>query len=193
VLPLSLSPFVRYIRRMPDDKQNPSRPAEYALGLLRGGEAAAAQGDDGLRKEAEGWQQKLASLDGADSEPLPPGSFEKILDRIDAAGIQLPGTATQRADNAEWRQHSEGIVYRVLKVDEARQRQTLLVKMQPGAIYKSHAHDIEEECLVIEGDLRYGDFVLRAGDYHLAAAGTHHPVGTTTAGCLLHVVVGMEI
>jgi quercetin dioxygenase-like cupin family protein len=178
---------------MPDDKQNPSRPAEYALGLLRGGERAAVQADDGLRNEAEGWQQKLAALDGADSEPLPPGSFEKILDRIDAEGMQLPGTATQRADHAEWRQHSEGIVYRVLKVDEARQRQTLLVKMQPGAIYKSHAHDIEEECLVIEGDLRYGDFVLRAGDYHLAAAGTHHPVGTTTAGCLLHVVVGMDI
>jgi hypothetical protein len=46
---------------------------------------------------------------------------------------------------------------------------------------------------VIEGDLRYGDFVLRAGDYHVAAPGTHHPAGTTTAGCLLHVVVGMDI
>ena len=177
---------------MPDDKQN-SRSAEFALGLLRGGERAAVQADDGLRVEAESWQQKLASLDGADSEPLPAGSFEKILNRIDAEGMKLPGTATQRADHAEWRHHSEGIAYRVLKVDEARQRQTLLVKMQPGAIYQSHAHDIEEECLVIEGDLRYGDFVLRAGDYHLAAAGTHHPVGTTTAGCLLHVVVGMEI
>jgi hypothetical protein len=65
-----------------------------------------------LRDKAEGWQQKLAALDGADSEPLPPGSFEKILDRIDAEGMQLPGTATQRADNAEWLQHSEGIVYR---------------------------------------------------------------------------------
>ena len=62
-----------------------------------------------------------------------------------------------------------------------------------GAIYKSHSHDIDEECLVIEGDLRYGDFVLRAGDYHVAAPGTHHPAGTTAAGCLLHVVVGMDI
>ncbi|MGQ0682028.1 cupin domain-containing protein [Bradyrhizobium sp.] len=178
---------------MSDDKRDPSLPAEYALGLLRGGQRAAVEADRGLRKDAEGWQAKLVALDAADSEPVPEGSFEKILARIDEAGMQLPGTATQRATDAEWQQHSEGIVFRVLKVDEARRRQTLLVKMQPGAVYKSHAHDVEEECLVIEGDLSYGDFVLRAGDYHLARAGTHHPIGTTAAGCLLHVVVGMEI
>lgn len=178
---------------MSNDNRDPSLPAEYALGLLRGGERAVVEADGGLRKDAEGWQAKLAALDGADREPVPAGSFEKILARIDEEGMQLPGTATQRAADADWQQHSEGIVFRVLKVDEARGRQTLLVKMQPGALYKPHAHDVEEECLVIEGDLSYGDFVLRAGDYHLARPGTHHPTGTTTAGCLLHVVVGMDI
>ena len=177
---------------MPDDKRDPSRPAEYALGLLRGDERAVVEADAGLHNEAEGWQTKLAALDG-EGEAVPPGSFEKILARIDDEGMHPPGTATKRAVDAEWQQYSDGIVFRVLKVDEARGRQTLLVKMQPGAIYKSHFHDIDEECLVIEGDLRYGDLVLRAGDYHLAAPGTHHPAGTTTAGCLLHVVVGMDI
>jgi len=176
-----------------DQRPDSSSSAEYALGLLRGGERSAVEADAGLRGEAEGWQKKLTPLDGADGEPVPPGSFEKILARIDDEGMHLPGTATQRAADAEWQQHSEGIVFRVLKVDEARRRQTLLVKMQPGALYKSHSHDIDEECLVIEGDLRYGDFVLRAGDYHVASPGTHHPTGTTTAGCLLHVVVGMDI
>ena len=167
--------------------------AEYALGLLRGGERTAVEADGGLRDEAEGWQKKLAPLDGSDSEPVPSGSFEKILTRIDEAGTSLPGTATKRAANAEWHQYSEGIAYRVLNVDEQRGRQTLLVKMQPGALYKSHSHDVDEECLVIEGDLRYGDLVLRAGDYHLATPGALHPTGTTAAGCLLHVVVGMDI
>jgi quercetin dioxygenase-like cupin family protein len=176
---------------MPDDTQKPSRPAEYALGLLRGGERAAVQADDGLRGEAEGWQQKLAALDGADSEPLPAGSFEKILDRIDSEGMSLPGSTTRRAAEAEWQQHDEGIAYRVLKVDERLQRRTLLVKMQPGAILKSHIHEFEEECLVIEGDLRYGDLVLRAGDYHHAWAGAHHADGVTAGGCLLHVVIAI--
>lgn len=176
-----------------DQQQDSLQPAEYALGLLRGGERAALEADAGLRRKAEGWQATLAPLEGAESEPVPPGSFEKILARIDAQGMFLPGTATKRAAEAEWLEYSEGIVYRVLKVDERLGRQTLLVKMQPGAVYRSHAHDIDEECLVIEGDLRFGELVLRAGDFHLATPAMTHPVGTTTAGCLLHVVVGMNI
>ncbi|MBI5321979.1 cupin domain-containing protein [Bradyrhizobium sp.] len=144
-----------------------------------------------MRHDAEGWQAKLAPLDGAESEPVPPGSFERILARIDEQGMLLPGTATKRAADAEWRQHSDGITYRVLKVDERLKRRTLLVKMQPGAILKSHSHRFEEECLVIEGDLRYGDLVLRAGDYHHAWAGAHHADGITAAGCLLHVVIAI--
>src|SRR5262245_21198790 len=128
---------------MPDDKRDSSLPAEYALGLLRSGERSAVETDTGLRNVAEDWQKRLTPLDGADGEPVPPGSFEKILARIDDEGMHLPGTATQRAADAEWQYHSEGIVFRVLKVDEARKRQTLLVKMQPGAIYKSHTHDID--------------------------------------------------
>ena len=192
---LFLSPVIRYIRLMPDDKQDPSLPAEYALGLRRGDERRAAEGrleaDAALRGEADGWQKQFAPLDEADSEPVPPASFEKILARIDEQGMFLPGTATRRAADAEWRQYSDGIAYRVLKVDERLKRQTLLVKMQPGAILKSHSHRFEEECLVIEGDLRYGDLVLRAGDYHHAMAGAHHTDGVTSAGCLLHVVIAI--
>src|SRR5512138_2021660 len=99
---------------MPDDKRDSSRPAEYALGLVRDGEHADVEADGALRADVEGWQAKLAALDG-EGEPVPPGSFEKILARIDEAGMQLPGTATQRAADAEWQQHSEGIVFRVLK------------------------------------------------------------------------------
>ena len=180
-----------------DQRPDSSLSAEYALGLLRGEERRAAEArlaaDPGLRNAAEAWQKKLATLDSAGNEPVPSGAFEKILTRIDEAGMSLPGTTTKRAADAEWQQHSEGIVIRVLKVDGRRGQQTLLVKMQPGAIYKSHSHDIDEECLVIEGDLQFGDLVLRAGDYHLATSGALHPTGTTTAGCLLHVVVGMDI
>lgn len=183
---------IRYIERMSKDQRpDSSLPAEYALGLLRGGERSAVEADAGLRHDAEGWQAQLAPLDGAEGEPVPAGSFEKVLARIDEQGMFLPGSTTRRAADAEWQQHSEGITYRVLKVDERLQRRTLLVKMQPGAILKSHIHSFEEECLVIEGDLRYGDLVLHAGDYHHAWAGAHHTDGITSAGCLLHVVIAI--
>lgn len=165
--------------------------AELALGLLRGEDRVAAERDAGLRGEADDWQARLSPLDDDEAEPLPAGSFEKTLDRIDREGMTLPGTTTRRAAEADWQRHDEGITYRVLKVDERLQRRTLLVKMQPGAVLKSHIHEFEEECLVIEGDLRYGDLVLRAGDYHHAWAGAHHADGVTAGGCLLHVVIAI--
>ena len=173
------------------------RAAEYALGLLRGDERRALEAelasDNKLRDRVTDWQRKLRPLDSDAVGEAPRELFERILSRIDAEGMQLPGTETKRSASADWLEHSPGITYRVLKVDAALKRQSLLVRMEPGAVYKSHTHDVDEECLVIEGDLRYGDLVLRAGDFHLAAPATSHPTGHTSSGCLLHVVVGLDI
>jgi anti-sigma factor ChrR (cupin superfamily) len=173
------------------------RAAEYALGLLRGDERRALEaelaGDDELRSRVTDWQNRLRLLDNEKADEAPRELFERILSQIDAEGMQVPGTVTKRSASAEWLEYSPGIAYRVLKVDTVLKRQSLLVKMQPGAIYKSHAHDVDEECLVIEGDLRYGDLVLRAGDFHLATPDMTHPTGYTSSGCLLHVVVGLDI
>lgn len=174
-----------------DQRPDSSLSTEYALGLLRGDARAAVESDAGLRREAEVLQAQLAPLDGDEAGPMPPGSFEKLLARIDDEGKVLPGMTTKRAAEAEWQHHDDGITYRVLKVDERLQRRTLLVKMQPGAVLKSHIHSFEEECLVIEGDLRYGNLVLHAGDYHHAWAGAHHADGVTAGGCLLHVVIAV--
>jgi anti-sigma factor ChrR (cupin superfamily) len=173
-------------------------PAEYALGLIRGEERremdAQLASDEGLRTQVERWQGVFAQLENGDAAEAPPaGLFEKILSRIDAGRHQLPGTLTLRGDTADWIVYSPGITYRVLHVDEKLKRQSLLVKMQPGSVYKSHGHDIDEECLVIEGDLRFGDLHLRAGDYHLATPEMVHPTGRTESGCLLHVVVGLDL
>ena len=173
------------------------RAAEYALGLLRGDErralAADLANDDELRSRVTDWQNRLCLLDDGKSADVPSELFERILSQIDAEGIQRPGTVTKRAATADWLEYSPGIAYRVLKVEHELNRQSLLVRMEPGAIYKSHAHDIDEECLVIEGDLQFGDLVLRAGDFHLATPAMAHPTGRTSSGCLVHVVVGLDI
>lgn len=147
------------------------RAAEYALGLLRGDERLALEADlvtDGeLRSRVADWQNRLHRLDHGKEADIPGELFQSILARIDAEGMQLPGAMTKRSASAEWLEYSPGITYRVLKVDQELKRQSLLVRMQPGAIYQSHAHDIDEECLVIEGDLRYG---LSLSPYSAASA-----------------------
>ena len=171
---------------------------EYALGLLRG-EARAKfdarlESDEGLRASVAHWQQIFAGLDaagqGGDDTP-PAGMFDRILARVDAEGMQLPGTRTRRAEGASWVGIGPGLVARVLHVDRANNRQSLLIRMSPGAIYKAHAHDIEETTFVVEGDLAFGDLKLAAGDYHIAARETRHPAGRTVGGCVVLVTTSL--
>ncbi|MBI5321980.1 cupin domain-containing protein [Bradyrhizobium sp.] len=172
---------------------------EYALGLLRGEARARVreqlESDDRLRAAADHWQQTFAELDMAEpdsDEALPAGMFDSILARIDAEGMQLPGTRTRRAGSANWREISPGVMSRVLHIDRAKNRQSLLIRMAPGAVYHSHAHDADEEAFIVEGDLSFGDLKLGAGDYHIAGASTRHPPGRTIGGCLVHVVTSLS-
>jgi anti-sigma factor ChrR (cupin superfamily) len=173
--------------------------AEYALGILRDDAhasfAARLEGDDGLRASVAHWRQIFAGLDatGQGSDDAPPaGMFDSILARIDAEGMQLPGTQTRRAEGASWVAIGPGLAARVLHVDRASNRQSLLIRMSPGAIYKAHAHDIEETTFVVEGDLTFGELKLGAGDYHIAARETRHPPGRTVGGCVVLVTTSLS-
>src|SRR5262249_37023612 len=173
--------------------------AEYALGMLRG-EARARfvarlATDDGLRASVAHWQRTLAGLDAAgqghDDAP-PAGLFDSIPARIGSEGMQLPGTGTGRAEGASWVTIGPGLVARVLHTDRANNRQTLLIRMSPGAVYKAHAHDIEETTFVVEGDLAFGELTLGAGDYHIPAAESRHPPGRTVGGCVVLVTTSLS-
>ena len=137
-------------------------------------------------------ENAFADLQAEEGETLPAGLFEKILDRIDGEGANLPGTVTKRAVAVNWFEISPGIKGRVLHIDRARHRQYLLIRMAPGAVYHPHSHDADEQSLVLEGDLSFGDLELLAGDFHVATPTSSHPAGRTVNGCLVHVVMSLD-
>lgn len=51
---------------------------------------------------------------------------------------------------------------------------SMLVRFEPGAGVQDHLHALDEDCLVLEGEMFLGDILLRAGDYQLAPAGGGH-------------------
>jgi anti-sigma factor ChrR (cupin superfamily) len=177
-------------------KQNDIIAVEYVLGLARGRERQAIEtkvySDAGLRRSVERWQEAFASLHVTSGESLRTDSFQSVLARIDSEGSHLPGSITQRAAEAGWVAMGEGVAYRVLREDPAAGRRAVLMRMQPGAVYQSHPHEIDEECLVIEGDLHFGDLELRSGDFHVALKGMVHPASRTVNGCLLHITSGLH-
>ena len=170
--------------------------AEYVLGLLGNEDrlklASRLKSDPALQTQVEYWEDAFSTLEAGEPEPVPAGLFEKILDKIDSEGLHLPGTQTKRAASANWFEISPGIKGRVLHVDRAQNRQYLLVRMQPGSSYHSHSHSTDEQALVLEGDLNFGDLKLLAGDFHVATPTSAHPPGRTVNGCLVHVVMGLD-
>ena len=170
--------------------------AEYVLGLLGKEErhqlASKLDSDEALQAQVEYWENAFSDLQPEEAEPVPPGLFERILDRIDGEGVQLPGTLTRRAATATWYDISPGIKGRVLHVDRAQNRQYLLVRMQPGSSYQPHSHDTDEQALVLEGELYFGDLKLLPGDFHVATPTSSHPPGRTVNGCLVHVVMSLD-
>jgi hypothetical protein len=170
--------------------------ADYVLGLLGKDDSRAfaqrLKSDEALRAQVEYWEGMFASLPAGEAEPPPSGLFEKILGRIEGEGADLPGTVTRRAGLANWFEISPGIKGRLLHVDRAQNRQHLLIRMAPGATYQPHAHDADEQTLVIEGDLSFGDLDLKAGDFHAATPSSSHPPGRTVNGCLVHVIMSLD-
>jgi anti-sigma factor ChrR (cupin superfamily) len=103
------------------------------------------------------------------------------------------GVCVVRSREGAWTdtQHP-GVRVRTLFVDRERRQYTALVRMAPGTSYPAHAHEGAEECLVIEGDLRFAGLVLRAGDFLRTPPGYSQGVQTTEQGCLLYLTTPMS-
>jgi quercetin dioxygenase-like cupin family protein len=95
------------------------------------------------------------------------------------------GTFTIRAAEMQWVAAGPGVEVRVLRKDEERNDQTVLIRMQPGSVVVGHRHTQEEECLVLEGEVFIGDYRLGQGDMHVARPGVVHAPIRAPHGALL--------
>jgi quercetin dioxygenase-like cupin family protein len=90
---------------------------------------------------------------------------------------------TIRGADGRWLPLLPGIGIKLLREDAS--TRSYLLRMAPGATLPAHDHSDDEECVVLEGDIRLGDVHARAGDYHLARSGLPHGDLRTDGGCLL--------
>lgn len=164
------------------------RASAYVIGTLDATAREQARlriiEDQGFAARVAAWEKRLAPLNAADDAALPAGMLARIEARIDQSGAELPGTVTRRAGSGEWTEVSPGLKIKMLNRVEQLNRQTFMAWLAPGAEYVDHDHDQDEEIYMIEGDLIIGPLVLKAGDFHVARAGRHHPIHRTTTGCL---------
>jgi quercetin dioxygenase-like cupin family protein len=92
-----------------------------------------------------------------------------------------PGMTIVRRDESAWKDLPiQGVEIRPLLGQK-----TLMVRMQPGAVYPMHEHREAEQCYVLEGSITDSDGVTaNAGDFVCMPAKTiHRPIHTDT-GCV---------
>ena len=184
----------------------------YALGILE--EQRARMLEEHLRTcdvcelEVRAFQQTAAHLPFALSTDKPrPALRDRLFTRVQSTKAQeaeaedaeiwpagLPaGFHFVAANGGTWEPTGvQGVRFKLLDQDQVSERRTLLVRMEATATYPPHRHAGAEQCLVLEGDLRFGELVFRAGDYICAPAESIHPKSHTQDGCLLLIVSSLH-
>ncbi len=116
--------------------------------------------------------------------PIAPADAAGLLKRV-LARVREEASAftTVRADAAGWQAVMPGVELKLLQRDDT--VYSFLLRLAPNARVPAHAHDADEECLVLEGEGYVGDIFLRRGDYHLARRGSRHGAIRTEAGAVI--------
>jgi anti-sigma factor ChrR (cupin superfamily) len=63
---------------------------------------------------------------------------------------------------------------------------SILAKFAPGASVAAHGHDLDEDCIMLQGDLYLGDILLREHEYQLAPQGSRHGILASDFGAILY-------
>jgi anti-sigma factor ChrR (cupin superfamily) len=104
--------------------------------------------------------------------------------RQEAAGAARQ-TTTLRAHEGQWVRLGPKVEMKMLREDG--ESRSFLLRLHPGAVLPAHEHPIDEECLVLEGEVQFGGVTARAGDFHLAPKGVPHGLVRSKRGALLYL------
>jgi anti-sigma factor ChrR (cupin superfamily) len=120
------------------------------------------------------------ALSSVIAEPAP-SLRARVLERIAAAPASKDEMTLVRGGDSPW----IPLAAPGVEVRRLLGRKTLLVRMQPGAVFPEHEHAQVEQCYVLEGSVTDSDGVtVHAGDFICMPAGiTHRPIHTAT-GCV---------
>ncbi|MCX7068074.1 MAG: cupin domain-containing protein [Methylococcales bacterium] len=128
-------------------------------------------------------QGALAFLRGTSLGKKPP-----ILRELVGGVLPLGGDSSRTIfahKNDNWIELLEGVFKKDLWSDE--NWVSRIYRLEPGALVPGHSHLLDEECMMLQGEVFLGDILLRAGEYQLAPAGSLHGDVYSDVGATLFV------
>lgn len=169
--------------------------ALHSLGLLPGDESAELERHlaecEVCRSEAQNFERAVVDLVWASSLEPPTELRSRVLAAIEQP-LDAPIRILRSGQDSWLETPFPGVLAKALYQDPATRNVTQLIRLAPGAHYPPHRHFADEQCYVIEGDLRIGEDVFGAGDFTVAASGTDHGGVSSRNGCLLLIVASPD-
>ena len=174
--------------------------AEYALRALPASERSAFEAHvDGC---AECRQQLLAVRPVIDAfvdwptDILRPsaGLWGRLAERIAAESEDEASRESEErwAGEPEWKVVAPGISCKLLSSDVAKERVSMLVRLDPGTAYPPHIHAGVEELHLLDGELWIDDRKLYPGDYNRGEPGTADSRVWSETGCTCVLVTSFR-
>ena len=151
---------------MTDDRDVDALAGEYVLGTMAGADRgrfeALIRSDHAAARAVDAWEQRLTPLLGElEPEAPPAGAWDDISRRI--AADPHPRMVTVREDEGLWTIIAPGVAKKSLHFDDSGTVESYLIRFDPGARFDAHEHLADEECMMLSGELSFGDLTLRAG------------------------------
>jgi hypothetical protein len=100
------------------------------------------------------------------------------------AAEQLWWNSTEATRASGWEPLSEGVEIKGLR--RVGDVMSTLARIAPGAAVVDHGHGLDEDCMMLQGDLFLGDILLRENDYQMAPAGGTHVNSMSDTGALFY-------
>jgi len=121
------------------------------------------------------------------------GLRDQVMRRIDDAIARTSRSFfTVRNHAGAWIEFAPGIKKKVLAINPETGAESCLLRAEPGAEAPAHIHELDEHCLVLEGEMVFdGGTHLKEGDYHFAPAGSRHGTIHTDVGVLVYIQTGV--
>jgi hypothetical protein len=130
---------------------------------------------------------ELAALIAGALEPEPhdAGAIDrvkqKLLRRIAAESTDRH--LTEPPGEAGWQPFGDGLSIKVLHEDAG--VMSYLLRLAPGASLPAHRHPVDEECVVLEGEVQIGALRLGPGGFHLGRRNVLHDVLRSADGAVI--------
>lgn len=107
----------------------------------------------------------------------------KLLRRIAADNTERH--LTHQPGPQDWQPFGDGVQLKVLH--QTGGVMSYLLRLQAGASLPAHRHPVDEECVVLEGEVQIGTLRLGAGGFHLGRQGVLHDRLRSDGGAVIYL------